>query len=148
MKKLLLTFICAIGLATTAHAKEDEIYTGLLSDLAVSGYDTVAYFTMGKPVEGKAKYSFEWKGATWLFVNADHLAKFKANPTAYAPQFGGYCSWAVAHNYTASGDPEAWRIIDNKLYLNYNKPTQVEWLKDTTKYIAGGNQNWPAVLSE
>lgn len=151
MKKIIIA-VLVVAAAVAAYVfyptTKSEIYVASAGAPAVSGYDTVAYFTQGGPVEGKAEFSTEWKGATWLFANADHLEKFKANPEAYAPQFGGYCAWAVGHDYTASGDPLAWRVIDEKLYLNYNKPTQVEWLKDTDKYIADGNKNWPEVLTK
>ncbi|MGD8326948.1 MAG: YHS domain-containing (seleno)protein [Sphingomonadales bacterium] len=151
MKKIIIA-VLVVAAAVAAYVfyptAKSEIYTASASAPAVSGYDTVAYFTQGEPAEGKSEFSTEWKGATWLFASADHLAKFKANPEAYAPQFGGYCAWAVSHGYTASADPQAWRIIDDKLYLNYNKPTQAEWLKDTATYIVDGNENWPSVLAE
>ena len=107
-------------LSGTVQAAQDPIYTGTLSDLAVSGYDPVAYFTDGKPVEGSSDYSFAWNGAVWRFASQANLDEFKADPAQVRAQFGGYCAWAVSQGYTASADPEAWRIVDGKLYLNYD----------------------------
>ena len=132
--------------ASTALARSSEIYTGTFSSLAVGGYDTVGYFRQNKPVLGKAEFSTEYKGATWRFSSKENLDAFKANPTAYAPQFGGYCAWAVAHNYTASGDPQVWSVVQGKLYLNYDRDVQAQWSKDVPRYIADGNKNWPSAL--
>ena len=91
-------FALATLSAGTAFARSAEIYTGTFSSLAVGGYDAVAYFKAGKPVEGKAEFATEFKGATWRFASKDDLDVFKANPTAYAPQFGGYCAWARCYS--------------------------------------------------
>jgi len=132
--------------AGAAFARSPEIYTGTFSSLAVGGYDTVAYFKQNKPVVGKAEFSMEYKGTTWQFSSKENLETFRANPTAYAPQFGGYCAWAVAHNYTASGDPLVWSLVQGKLYLNYDRDVQAQWSKDIPRYIADGNKNWPSAL--
>ena len=130
-----------------ASAAKDPVYTGTFSDVAASGYDPVAYFTEGKPVEGDSGFEMEWNGATWRFASQANLDVFKANPEAYAPQFGGYCAWAVSQGYTASTVPEAWRIVDGKLYLNYSKGVQATWEQDIPGNIAKGKQNWPGVLN-
>ncbi len=125
---------------------EDAIYTQLFSSTAVSGYDAVAYFTEGKPVDGDSNYSTEYMGADWNFKNGENLAKFKENPDKYAPQYGGYCAWAVAHNTTAKGDPTQWTIYEGKLYLNYNTDIQSKWTADKVNQILLANKNWPGVL--
>ena len=132
--------------AGAAFARSSEIYTGTFSSLAVGGYDTVAYFKENKPVLGKAEFSTDYKGTIWRFSSKENLEAFKTNPTAYAPQFGGYCAWAVAHNYTASGDPQVWSVVQGKLYLNYDRDVQAQWSKDIPRYIADGNKNWPSAL--
>ena len=86
--------------------------------------------------------------ATFRFSSAANLAKFKASPAAYAPQYGGYCAWAVANGYTAKGDPKQWRIVNGKLYLNYNAEIQSRWVKDIPGFIRKGDANWPAVLEK
>ncbi|HUG10740.1 MAG TPA: YHS domain-containing (seleno)protein [Opitutaceae bacterium] len=111
--------------------------------LAIKGYDPVAYFTDAKPVEGDAKFTFEWEGAKWRFASAEHRDAFAKEPARYAPQFGGYCAWAVSQGYTADVDPKAWKIVEGKLYLNYNKDVQETWEKDASDNITNGEANWP-----
>jgi len=141
----LLSLALAFHAPASASAK-DPVYTGTLSSLAVSGYDPVAYFKDNKPVEGDSAYEYDWNGATWRFASQANLDTFKANPEAYAPQFGGYCAWAVSQGYTASATPEAWRIVDGKLYLNYSKGVQATWEQDVPGNIAKADKNWPKVL--
>jgi len=144
-----LISLALVGLPISKPAvAKDPVYTGIFSSLAVSGYDPVAYFTEGKPVEGRSDFEYEWNGATWRFVDQNNLDTFKANPEVYAPQFGGYCAWAVAQGSTASSDPDAWRIVDGKLYLNYSKSVQEKWLQDISGNIAKADKNWPAVLEK
>lgn len=135
-------------LSAPAFAASPEVYTGLLSNLAVGGYDPVAYFDAGAPAKGSKEFSFNYNGATWRFASAENLEKFKANPSAYAPQYGGYCAWAVSQNYTAPGNPENWSVRGGKLYLNYDDKVQSDWLKDPDGFIAKADVNWPAVLSK
>lgn len=115
---------------------------------AIDGYDAVAYFTESKPVMGKAEFSTEWNGARWQFANAQNLALFSANPEGYAPQFGGYCAFAVGRGYTAKSDPLAWHVQDGKLYLNYNPEVQQQWMTQRSELIAAGVRNWPGVLED
>jgi YHS domain-containing protein len=116
--------------------------------VALKGYDAVAYFTEGKAVQGQAQFTFTWNGSVWRFASAEHRDLFMAMPEKYAPQFGGYCAWAVSQGYTADGDPEAWRMVDGKLYVNYSKRVQKRWEKDIRSNIAKGNANWPGVLTK
>lgn len=115
---------------------------------AVEGYDVVAYFTEGRPVEGSRQYVHEWRGATWRFSSAENRDRFASEPEKYAPQYGGYCAYAVSQGTTASIDPEAWRIEDGKLYLNLDKDIQAIWEKDIPGYIAQADENWPKLLKE
>ena len=115
------------------------------SSVAIKGYDPVAYFKQGKPLKGNPSLTEDWMGAKWHFASPESRELFKANPTQYAPQFGGYCAWAVSQGYTASTDPAAWKIVDGKLYLNYNKSIQKKWEQDIPKYIENGNRNWPGL---
>ena len=111
--------------------------------LAIRGYDPVAYFTQQKPVKGSPQFSYAWMGATWLFSSAMNRDQFAVDPARYAPQYGGYCSYAVSKGHTASIDPEAWRIVDGKLYLNYSKGVQKTWAEDVSGNIQKADQNWP-----
>jgi len=126
----------------------DEIYTTIFSNNAIKGYDTVAYFTKGAAVKGDKKYSTEYKGAKWLFSSQEHLDLFVANPEEYAPQYGGYCAYAVAQNTTASIEPEQFTIHDGKLYLNFNKKFNDIWTKDKENFIVDADKNWPLILEK
>lgn len=126
----------------------DPVNTTRFGGLAVEGYDTVAYFTEQKPVKGSKEHSYEWMDTTWRFSSAANLEKFKANPEQYAPQYGGYCAWAVSQNSTANIDPKAWKIVDGKLYLNYNAKIQKKWEKDIPGFIKLADTNWPKLLKK
>lgn len=134
--------------ASPVLAASPEVFTGRFSNLAVGGYDPVAYFADEAPVKGSKDFSFDYSGAVWRFSSQENLEKFKADPAAYAPQYGGYCAWAVAQGYTAPGNPENWSVRGGKLYLNYNDKVQADWLKDPDGFIAKADANWPGVLSK
>lgn len=122
-----------------------EINSTTFGSVAIDGTDPVAYFQEGRPVEGSSDFEHEWKGATWQFASAENRDLFAADPEAYAPQYGGYCAWAVSQGYTASIDPEAWKIVDGKLYLNYSKGVQSRWAQDIPGHITAADQNWPEI---
>lgn len=146
-KTLLSILALAFLWPLAALAEVDPINSTTFGSLAVDGYDPVAYFTEGKPVEGKKEHSFEWKGATWRFASAANRDLFAAAPEKYAPQYGGYCAWAVSQGYTADADPDAWKIVDGKLYLNYDKKVQAQWEKDVPGLIKKADENWPKLRS-
>ncbi len=118
---------------------------------AIKGVDVVAYFSLlpgASAVKGKRKFSYVWKGTEWRFSNAENREKFIANPEDYAPQFGGYCAFATAHNFTTSIWPDSWLIIDDKLYLNHNRTSAKKFRKSPEYYIEKASKNWPAVLEK
>lgn len=125
----------------------EPIYTTLFSNNAIKGYDSVAYFTEGKPVKGDKKYSLEYKGAKWLFSSQANLNLFQSNPEKYSPQYGGYCAYAVSQNTTASIEPELFTIENGKLYLNYNKSVNQKWLANKAAFIVDADKNWPQLLN-
>lgn len=147
---LLLALTCTAGLvgAGAAAAQQSPVYTGWFGKVAVGGYDPVAYFTQGKPVKGEARFAHKWNGAEFRFASAANRDAFRADPARYAPQYGGYCAWAVANGYTASGDPRVWKVVGGKLYLNYNAEVGRTWSRDIPGNIAKGNRNWPSVLGK
>ena len=134
-------------LPTLAFAAKAKIYSNSATGVAINGYDPVAYFTDGKPVEGTDMHSLSWKGATWYFASAENKEIFEAMPEKYAPQYGGYCAYAVSYGSTATTAPEAWSIVDGKLYLNYSVGVQRRWNSDQQGYIKKANKNWPNVLN-
>jgi YHS domain-containing protein len=143
-----LSVTSAAALPAAAEAADDLVYTGLFSNTALEGYDAVAYHTEGEPVRGARDFTAEWNGATWRFANQDNLDLFLADPEAYAPQYGGYCAWAMAEGYTAKGDPNFWRIVDGRLYLNFNQEIQERWEADIPGFIAAADANYPAILND
>ena len=124
----------------------EPVFSNFLGQ-AIRGYDAVAYFKEGKPVEGKSTFQTDWMGASWRFISQANLDLFKAAPDSYAPQFGGYCAYAVSRDYTASTDPEAWTIHDGKLYLNYSKSVRDQWSQDIPTNIQKAEANWPELLA-
>ncbi|WP_375204294.1 YHS domain-containing (seleno)protein [Hyphococcus sp.] len=146
-KSLAVLALFLAALTPAAAFAKDPVYTGRFSSLAVDGHDPVAYFTEGAPVKGSKEFSTTYNGAEWRFSSADNLAVFEAEPEKYAPQYGGYCAWAISQNYTARGNPNNWSIVDGKLYLNYNDEIQKRWEADIPGFIAKANENWPDVLN-
>lgn len=131
-------------IAGRAMAQTPRIHAN--NGIAVDGSDVVAYFTKGRPVVGAPDFTHQWQGATWRFATAANRDAFAADPQAYAPQYGGYCAWAVSEGYTASTIPEAWKIVDDKLYLNFNRRIQRRWERNIPDRIAAADANWPGVL--
>lgn len=131
-----------------AHAEKDAVYTGRFSNTALQGYDTVAYFTLGEPTKGSSDFTTTYQGAEFQFASQENLTLFLADPDKYAPQYGGYCAWAVAQGDTAKGDARRWAIVDGKLYLNYNKGIQKKWDKDRAGFITSADSHWPTVLQD
>ncbi|WP_069299304.1 YHS domain-containing (seleno)protein [Neptunicoccus sediminis] len=132
--------------APMAAAKTPPVYTE--GAVAIDGSDAVAYFSAGKPVAGSPDHAVEWNGATWLFSSAQNAAIFADAPERYAPQYGGYCAFAMANGYIAPTVPEAWSIVDGKLYLNYSLSVRERWQSDTAGHIEKGDRNWPDVLNQ
>lgn len=148
LRALAAALVIALPASLPGHAAlaaQAPVYTPAFSKLALEGYDPVAYFD-GKPAKGDARISTTHKGVQYRFQSAQNLARFKANPDAYLPQYGGYCAWAVAGGYTAKGDPLAWKIVNGKLYLNYDQNVQRRWAADIPGNVAKGDKNWPQVL--
>ena len=140
-----LALVLAQFTVTPAWADKAPVYQST-SGTAIDGTDPISYFTEGRPVAGDANITHDWNGATWRFTSAGNRDRFAASPEKYAPQYGGYCAWAVSQGYTASTDPDAWSIVDGKLYLNYSKSVQKNWEDDVPGHIASANKNWPSVL--
>ncbi|APW42486.1 YHS domain-containing (seleno)protein [Rhodoferax saidenbachensis] len=148
-RALVLSVSCLLSVACLpAQAKEAAVYTAFLSKTALGGYDPVAYFTEQKPVKGAAQFAASYKGVEWRFSSVENRNKFLADPEHFAPQYGGYCAWAVAQGYTASGDPQRWKIVDNKLYLNYDAEVQKKWEKNIPEFVKSADKNWPTALDK
>lgn len=113
--------------------------------VALHGYDPVSYFEKDKPEMGKEQFAYSAGGATWLFVSAENRKTFAQNKDMYMPQFGGYCAKAVSENHTADVDPLAYKIVNGKLYLNYDAKVQKLWEQDIPGRIARAETYWPGL---
>jgi hypothetical protein len=138
-----LLFLGAAVLPAFAAGKAEPVNQN--SGVAIKGYDPVAYFTDSKPIKGSPQFTFQWKGAAWHFASAAHRDEFAKSPEKYAPQYGGYCAYGVSQNHTAPIDPEAWTVIDGKLYLNYSQGVKKTWSKEIPKHLEQADRNWPAL---
>lgn len=139
---ILISFF--LFLSPTVHA-EQNFFTGLFSKKAIKGYDPVAYFTENKAVKGDPKFSYQWSDVTWNFASESNLNLFKAEPTKYAPQYGGWCAYAMADGTKVGVDPKSFDIKNGKLYLNYNKKIQKKWQRKTEKYIPKADLRWSKI---
>jgi YHS domain-containing protein len=140
-----LIVLAVVMLGTSVFAAVDPVnksFTGI----ALKGYDAVAYFKEGRPIRGRDEFRYDWMGAKWYFATAENRDEFARDPGKYAPQYGGYCSWAVSRGYTANIDPEAWKIVGGKLYLNYSKDVQKTWEADIPGNITKADENWPKLI--
>lgn len=134
-----------------AYAYDEQSASAINVDaqqVAVKGHDVVAYFTVGAPTAGKTNFSAKHEGATYLFSSAANRDAFKSNPAKYTPQFGGFCAMGVALDKKLDGDPTAWRVADNKLYLNVNKDVQKKWLEDVPGNLVKANASWPRIKNK
>ena len=143
MKKIAVFF--SVLVSSFLYAS-DSVNTTWRGNLAIKGYDAVAYFLENAAVKGDKAHQTEWEGANWRFSSAENLALFEADPASYAPQYGGYCAWAVANGKTANIDPEQFAVVNGKLYLNYNKKIQKAWLADQAALIQSADRIWPTLI--
>ena len=142
-----LTLLALILFTGAAHAAKDPIYTPLLNNRAVGGYDVISYFTEDAPVKGSKQFQTSYMGADWYFASQGNLDTFLADPGKYAPQYGGYCAYAAALGSTAKGDPLQYHLHDGKLFLNINQDIKQTWLGDKLNYIEKADKNWPDLLN-
>lgn len=144
---LVLFIVLGLGLGVrkvfAAGSHEGVINTK--EGVAIHGYDPVAYFTQGRPVQGSPEYSYAWAEAEWHFANQAHRDLFAEDPERYAPQYGGYCAWAVSNRSLADIDPNAWHIEDGRLFLNYNNRLNRRFVSDLPARIQQADENWPTI---
>ena len=141
MKKEILLSVFFIASMASLFAQKAEVFNP--SEKAIRGYDPVAYFTEGKSVKGNDNLTFHWKDANWYFSSTENLNSFTKNPDKYAPQYGGYCAYGMSEGHKAPTDPDAWTIVDGKLYLNYSKDIRTKWREGEKERIDKADKNWP-----
>lgn len=143
IKQTIMAIAAVIFLASPAWAADTSN-----SAVAVQGYDVVGYFTEGKPVKGNGDHVVLHDGLNYLFASDTSKKTFEGNPEKYVPQFGGWCAFGVGVNKKFVGDPEVWKIVDGKLYLNLSKKVAELWVKDIPGNIVKANSNWPNIKDE
>jgi len=146
--RLLVTVLALTGCAT----KPGQIWQDTpvppidaRSGAGLEGYDVVAYFTDHRPLKGSEAHTAQWQGVTWSFTTEVHRQLFLANPMRYAPQYGGYCAYAVSHGTTAHGDPHQWAVVDDRLFVNNNPLARKLWESNRSRNIRVGDVNWPLI---
>ncbi|CAI4031030.1 Tat pathway signal sequence domain protein [Nitrospira tepida] len=135
----MMAAICLI----CAGAMAGEFYEP--GGVAIRGYDPVAYFEERRPVKGSSTWTAQFQGSTFYFASAANRDAFTADPERYAPQYGGFCAFGAAKGYKAKTDPDAFSLVNGKLYLNYSLNVRALWQEDIPGYIAKGDKNWPDV---
>ncbi len=138
------TFVAVLVIgALAANVRAGEFYEK--QSVAIKGYDTVAYFKDKKPVKGSPEHKAEYKGSVFHFSSKANRDAFTADPAKYAPQYNGFCAFGTAGGYKAAVEPAAFTIVNDKLYLNYNKDIQKQWSADIPGFVVKADKNWPAV---
>ena len=112
--------------------------------IAIGGYDPVAYFTDGQPQKGTETFWFAFDDGVYLFKSSEHRTKFMADPERYAPQYAGFCAGGVSKGYKVEPDPEAWAILNGKLYV-FQFKDRVPGFKQDTAFIGKADSNWPGL---
>lgn len=151
LRRAALLALAVFAMAAPAYAAKPEIYLKSGWKYAIGGADAVAYQSLAAgaaPVQGSDQFTADYKGVKWRFASAANRDAFTANPAKYAPQYGGYCAWALARNKLAPGDPAVWYAKGGKIYLNVNKSIQKQWLANIDRDIANADGYWPGVLGK
>ena len=149
IRKLATLLLLFPGVVVLAGGTPEDSGQGIMIDadgLASHGVDVVAFYDLAadqKAVPGKPEHNYEWKGAVWRFSSRENLEKFQQNPERYAPQYGGYCAYAMADGNLVEISPDAWTIRDDRLYLNYSDGIRRKWLRDVDDYLQRADDNWP-----
>ncbi len=141
--RALLSILLAavVTLPSIAGGPEKMVAVGP-DNVAIKGYDTVAYFTEGQAMKGQSKFAASWNGVEWYFANAGHRDLFAANPERYAPQFGGFCANGLSKGKQVAANPEIWTVVDGKLYIKFSEKAREQWSKDRAEKIKKAEENW------
>ena len=145
VRRFILPLLLAL---TAAPVVAGSFVYGAKQGVAIGGYDPVTYFTLGKPQKGSARITFDWSGTTWRFASKEDRALFQAMPEHYAPEYGGYCAYAMTDGNLVAGDPKQWHVEAGKLYLNNNWFAKKLWMRDVPAHVHSGDEHWPAAKTE
>lgn len=142
VKTIMFTLFLAAASLWAANSFADSVEN---STTGVLGYDLVSYHTEGKPTRGNGNNLVVYEGITYLFANEENKKAFEKNPEQYLPAYGGWCAFGVSVNKKFVGDPEVWKIVDGKLYLNLDRNIQKMWFEDIPGNIAKADKNWEQI---
>ena len=145
--KSLLQAIAVVAVLSASASAADLVNVSGASKVALNGYDTVAFFTDSRPLNGSPFISAEYQGATYFFTTEEHKQLFTANPAKYAPQFGGFCAFGVALDKLFPVDISTWQVRDGKLYLNLNPDIRKKFNADFSANAAKASTNWPGLVA-
>ena len=137
--RILISFLLVLLLAGFGS---QAVGKSPVDDGAIKGYDPVAYFQVGQALKGNDAFSFQWHDITWYFSTKENRDLFATRPEKYAPQYDGYCAWAMTEERKAITDPEVWKIVDGKLYLNCSREAYEKWSRDIPGNIKKADTNW------
>ena len=137
-----LFFLALLVTVPLAVRAQEQPRVNAENGVAIKGYDTVAYFTDGQPIEGKSEFHYSWDDVQWRFASVAHRDQFAANPERYAPQYGGFCAGSMYFGETVAADPKAWKIVDGKLYLFATAAGAEKWSRDAAERIQAADDNW------
>ena len=143
MKRTIIIALLAFFSILNAQAQKSEIFAP--DGKALNGYDPVAFFKASKPVKGVNTFSYQYKGATWLFSSKENLDAFEASPEKYVPQYGGYCAYGTADGHKAPTKVDTWTLVNGKLYFNYDQGVKESWVKDQKHLIQVADKKWPEI---
>lgn len=141
-KQILILLMAVLSASTFAQTSKSIKSVNTANKVAIQGYDPVAYFESNKATKGNNAISATFEEATYYFSSENNKTLFLKNPTQYQPQFGGYCAYGMSEGYEAPIQPEAFTIMDNKLYLNYSLKVKEMWSKERLQRIEKANENW------
>lgn len=141
-RPFLVTLLLLAGLTGAGNAQ--AVNTDR-AGLALSGYDPVAYQVSQQATKGSSDFTATHEGATYRFLSAENRDAFLSDPVRYLPAYGGFCAYGMAKGYRAKIDPQAFTVIDGRLYLNYSKGVRDRWLKDVPGYLASADGNWARI---
>lgn len=144
-RRMLVLLACGLAGTALTRGAQARVYTGYIDGVAQAGHDAVAYHRQGVAVSGDPAITLVHEGALWRFSSEENRAAFAVDPTAYEPQYGGHCAWAMAQGYLAQGDPQIWRILEGRLFLNATEAVNRRWLRDLPGFIAQADANWPGL---
>ncbi len=146
---LVATLLAAVAFSVPVQAEDARVLVNKDKEgRALQGYDAVAYFTVGKPTLGTAKFQSNYKGAKYLFASAENKALFDANPTKYEPQFGGYCGYAASINRLSPISPKFFQILEGRLVLQHNQKAWDLWNQDVAANLVKADGNWPTLVEK